>query len=189
MKNLALLVAFLLIAETTFAREKPRDGYQNYLYSLNLLSKLFSKITENGALISHSPNKTKFKDMAVAFNKKVVIMIVNKNSLISILSKKGFGDHRFPNSVRIIQQNITDLKNILMDNRPIIDALKIPNFTTAEIYDKLNFRSYENDELIRQAKKNHSKAFKRKIIDNLTQSIVILNECKGKVAALYADAK
>jgi nitrous oxide reductase len=185
MKNIFLFVAFLLITQTTFAR----DSYQNYLYSLNLVSKLFSKITENPGLIAHSPDRAKFRDMAVIFNKKVVTLIVNKNSLINILSKKGFSDHRFPNSVRIIQQNVTDLNKILMDNRPIIDALRIPNFTTAEIYDKLNFRSYENDELLRQIKKTHSKAFKRKIIDNLTQSIVILNECKGKVAALYAEAK
>ncbi|MES2427220.1 MAG: hypothetical protein V4560_09610 [Bacteroidota bacterium] len=189
MKNILLFVAFLLITETTFARDKPRDGLGKYLYSLNLVSKLFSKITENAGLITHSPNRSKFKDMAVAFNKKVVILIVNKNNLIGILSKKGFNDHRFPNSVRIIQQNVTDLKKILMDNRPIIDVLRIPNFATVEIYDKLNFRSYENDELLRQIKKTHSKAFKRKIIDNLTQSIVILNECKGKVAALYAEAK
>jgi hypothetical protein len=189
MKNILLFVAFLLITETTFARDKPRDGLGKYLYSLNLVSKLFSKITENGALISHSSNKAKFKEMAVAFNKKVVILIVNKNNLIGILSKKGFNDHRFPNSVRIIQQNVTDLKKILIDNRPIIDNLKIPNFSTTEVYDNLNFHSYENDELLRQVKKDHSKAFKRKIIDNLTQAIVILNECKGKVAALYNEAK
>jgi hypothetical protein len=189
MKNLILSVVFLLITEATFAREKHRDDYANYLYSLNLISKLFSRITENAALISHSPNRANFKDLAVTFNKKVVTLIVNKNNLISILSKKGFKDHRFPNSLRIIQQNVADLKKILMNDRPIIDQLKIPNFNTSEVYDHLNFRSYENDEMLRQVKNDHSKAFKRKIIDNLTQAVVILNECKGKVAALYAEAK
>jgi hypothetical protein len=190
MKKILILVAFLFIADTSFARDKPRDGYQNYLYSLNLVSKLFSRLTENADLIVRKPARLSMATFAVNFNKKVRILIINQNNLINLISKGGFKDHHFPNSLRVMQSNVVDLNKILLDNRPLVDNLRIPNFNSAEIYDKLNLRIYENDELLRQIPKNRgSKAFKRKVIDNLSQSVVILNECYGKVAALYSKVK
>ena len=89
-----------------------------------------------------------------------------------------------------MQTNVIDLRKILINNRPLIDNLKIPNFNSAEIYNNIDTRMYENDELIRQIPKNRrSKAFKHKVVDNLTQAVVILNECRGKVAALYSKVK
>ncbi|MGZ3901894.1 MAG: hypothetical protein ACXVDC_16325 [Bacteroidia bacterium] len=190
MKKILLLISFLFIADTNFARDKPRDAYQNYLYSLNLVSKLFSRLTENAEIIVHKPDRLSFATFAVNFNKKVRVLIINQNNLINLINKSGFKDHHFPNSLRIMQTNVADLKKILVDNRPIVDHLSIPNFNSAEIYDKLNLHMYENDELLRQIPKNRgSKAFKRKVVDNLTQAVVILNECYGKVAALYSKVK
>jgi hypothetical protein len=88
-----------------------------------------------------------------------------------------------------MQQNVVDMKKILIDNRPLVDNLRISDLNTAEIYDNFNFKVYENDELLRQTAKNHSKAFKHKVVDNLTQAVVILNECHSKVAALYSKVK
>lgn len=190
MKKVLLLIAFLFIADANFAHDKPRDAYQNYLYSLNLVSKLFSRLTENAEIIAHKPYRQSFATFAVNFNKKVRVLIINQNNLISLINKDGFKDRRFPNSLRIMQTNVGDLKKILTDNRPIVDNLDIPHFNSADIYDKLNFRIYENDELLRQIPKNRgSKAFKHKVVDNLTQAVVILNECYGKVAALYSKVK
>ncbi len=190
MKKVLLLIAFLFIADANFARDKPRDAYQNYLYSLNLVSKLFSRLTENGDLISRRPVRVSFATFAVNFNKKVRILIINQNNLINLINKGGFKDRHFPNSLRIMQTNVADLKKILINNRQIVANLNIPNFNSADIYDKLNFGIYENDELLRQIPKNRgSKAFKRKVVDNLTQAVVILNECYGKVAALYSKVK
>ncbi|MDB5158041.1 MAG: hypothetical protein JWR50_2748 [Mucilaginibacter sp.] len=190
MKKTLLLLIFLLIAQTNFAREKRRDEYQSYLYSLNMVSKLFSKLTDNADLITHRPDRVSFKNLAVSFNKKVGILIINQNNLINLINRGGFKDHHFPNSFRIMQTNVTDLKKILLDNRPLVDNLKITGFKAAEIYDNLNFRIYENDELLRQIPQNRrSKAFKHKVVDNLTQAVVLLNECRGKVAALYSKIK
>ncbi|MGF7082927.1 hypothetical protein [Mucilaginibacter sp. UYCu711] len=190
MKKVLLFIAFLFIADTNFARDKPRDAYQNYLYSLNLVSKLFSTLTENAQRITHSPDRIKFANFAVMFNKKAKVLIINQNNLINLINKGGFKDHHFPNSLRVMQTNVADLEKILLANRPLVDHLSIPNFNSAEVYDKLNFRIYENDELISQAPKNKgNKAFKRKVLDNLSQSVVILNECHGKVAALYSKIK
>ncbi|MES2377959.1 MAG: hypothetical protein V4553_15335 [Bacteroidota bacterium] len=189
MKKILLLTAFLFIANTNFALDKPRDGYQNYLYSLNLVSKLFSRLSENADLIAHKPGRLSFANFAVNFNKKVRVLIINQNNLINLINKSGFKDHHFPNSLRVMQTNVVDLKKILLDSRPLIDNLSIPDFNSAGIYDKLNLRMYENDELLRQILKNRGKAFKRKVVDNLSQSVVILNECHGKVAALYSKIK
>jgi hypothetical protein len=190
MKKILLLVALLFISETNFAVSKDRDAYQSYLYSLNLVSKLFSRLTESADIIAHKPERISFKNLAVSFNKKVGVLLVNQNNLINLINKGGFNDHHFPNSFRIMQQNVVDMKKILVDNRQLIDNLHLPNLNPAEIYDNLNFRIYENDELLRQVAKNkRNKAFKRKVVDNLTQAVVILNECRGKVAALYSKIK
>lgn len=190
MKKILLALIFLFIAETNFARPTHRDEYQSYLYSLNLVSKLFSKLTDNADQIIHRPDRESFKTMAVSFNKKVGILIVNQNNLISLINRGGFKDHHFPNTYRIMQADITGLKKILLDNRPLVNNLRIPAFNAEDIYSNLNFRIYENDELLRQVAQNRrSKAFKRKVIDNLTQAVVLLNECRGKVAALYAKTK
>jgi hypothetical protein len=190
MKKILLLLALLFIADTNFAHDRPRDSYQNYLYSLNLVSKLFSRLTENADLIVRKPVRLSFATFAVNFNKKVRVLIINQNNLINLITKSGFKDHHFPNSLRVMQTNVGDLKKLLLDNRPLVDNLHIPNFNNADIYDKLNFRIYENDELLMQAPKNRgNKAFKRKVVDNLSQSVVILNECHSKVAALYSKIK
>lgn len=190
MKKILLLLTLLFIAETNFALPKNKDGYEKYLYSLNMMSKLFSRLTDNADLIAHKPDRTSFKNLAVNFNKKVGVLIINQNNLIVLINKGGFGDHHFPNQLRIMQTNVVDLRKILVSNRPLIDNLKIPNFNIAEIYDNIDTHMYENDELIRQIPKNRrSKAFKHKVVDNLTQAVVILNECRGKVAALYSKVK
>jgi hypothetical protein len=190
MKKILLLLTFLFIADTNFATDKHRDGYQNYLYSLNLVSKLFSRLTEHSDLINSRPGKQSFANFAVTFNKKVGILIINQNNLINLINKGGFKDHHFPNSLRIMQTNVVDMNKILLDNRPLIDNLRIPNFNSAEIYANLDLRFYENDELLRQIQKNRgSKEFKHKVVDNLMQAVVILNECRGKVAALYSKVK
>jgi hypothetical protein len=190
MKKILLLILIVFIAEPNFASPKPKDGYQKYLYSLNLISKLFSKLTENTDAIIRTPGRSGLATLAVNFNKKARVLIINQNSLISIITNGGFKDHRFTNSVRVMQTNVTDLKKILIDNRQLIDNLRLPDFNSAEIYDNLDLATYQNDELIRQATKNsHNKAFKRKVVDNLTQAVVILNECHYKVAALYGKIK
>ncbi|MCC8426686.1 hypothetical protein [Mucilaginibacter sp. UR6-11] len=190
MKKILILLTLLLVTGNNFAAEKHKDAYQNYLYSLNLVSKLFSRLTESADIIAHKPERISFKNLAVNFNKKVGVLIINQNNLITLINRGGFKDHHFPNSLRIMQQNVSDLKKILIDNRPLIDNLRIANLNTAEIYDNFNFRIYENDELLRAAPKNkRSKAFKHKVVDNLTQAVVILNECHSKVAALYSKIK
>ncbi|MES2809553.1 MAG: hypothetical protein V4619_13060, partial [Bacteroidota bacterium] len=109
---------------------------------------------------------------------------------INIITKGGFKDKRYPNALRVVQTNIGDLKKILTDNRQLVDNLQIPNFEPDEVYDNLNISQYQNDEMIRLGEKNkRNKAFKRKVIDNLTQSVVLLNECYSKVAGLYNKIK
>jgi hypothetical protein len=190
MKKTLLLLLILLITQTNFAKPKPKDEYQKYLYSLNMMSKLFSKLTENTDAILRTPGRSGLAALAVNFNKKARVLIVNQNSLISIITNGGFKDHRFNNAVRVLQTNVTGLNKILADNRTLVDNLHLPDFNSAEIYDNINAGTYQNDELIRQAKKQgRNKAFKRKVIDNLTQAVVILNECHYKVAALYGEVK
>jgi hypothetical protein len=89
MKKILLLLTLLLITATNFAAPKNRDGYQNYLYSLNLVSKLFSRLTESADIIAHKPDRISFKNLAVNFNKKVGILIVNQNNLINLINKAG----------------------------------------------------------------------------------------------------
>ncbi|TSJ40616.1 hypothetical protein FO440_12765 [Mucilaginibacter corticis] len=190
MKKILLAFIFLFIVETNFALPKRRDEYQSYLYSLNMVSKLFSKLTDNADLIVHRSDRESFKTMAVSFNKKVGILIVNQNNLISLINRDGFKDHHFPNTYRIMQDDVSGLKKILLDNRPLVNNLRIPAFNAEDIYSNLNFRIYENDELLRQVAQNRRrKAFRHKVIDNLTQAVVLLNECRGKVAALYSKIK
>lgn len=186
MKKLLLLFTFLIIAQTNFAS----TPYTRYLHSWNLISKLCSQLTDNADMIAHRPDRIAMKTFAVNFNKKVGILIVNQNNLIGLITHSGFKDHRFPNTYRIMQQNVVDLKNILLSNRQQIDNLKMPNFNSTEIYNALDFKAYENDELLRQAAKNkRSKAFKHNVIDNLTQGVILLNECRSKVAAFYSKIK
>ncbi|MDB4925432.1 hypothetical protein [Mucilaginibacter sp.] len=190
MKKILLLIALLFITETNYAQKKHRDEYQSYLYSLNLISKLFSRVLDNVEIIAHRPDRVSFKNLAVDFNKKVNVLLINQNGLINLINKGGFNDHHFNNSLRIMEKNITDLKKILINNRGLIDNLKIKDFNTAEVYDHLDMRLYENDELLREIHKNRSsKAFKHKVVDNLTQAVVVLNECHSKVAALYSKVK
>lgn len=189
MKKILLLIALLFIAETNYAQTKHRDGYESYLYSLNLISKLYSRLLENVETIAHQPDRISFKNLAVDFNKKVGVLLINENGLINIINKGGFQDHHFNNSLRIMEKNVADLKKLLTDNRTLIDNLKINDFNSAEIYAPLDTRLYENDELLRQIRQNHGKAFKHKVADNLTTSVVILNEIHSKVAALYSKLK
>ncbi|GAA4088065.1 hypothetical protein [Mucilaginibacter panaciglaebae] len=190
MKKTLLLLTFLLIAQTNFARVSNRDAYARYLYSLNMMSKLFSKLYDNADIIARRPDRIGMKTFAVNFNKKVGVLIINQNNLINLINHGGFKDHHFPNTYRIMQQNLVDMKNILLNNRPQIDNLRLPDFNSAEIYNVLDFRIYENDELLRQAAQNiRHKAFRHKVIDNLTQGVILLNECRSKVAALYSKIK
>lgn len=186
MKKILLLLIFLLIAQINFAS----TPYSRYLRSWNLISKLCSELTENTNIITHSTSRTRIANFAVNFNKKVGVLIVNQNNLISLITHRGFKDHHFPNTYRIMQQNLSDLKKILMDNRPLIDNLKLTDFNNADIYNSIDFKAYENDELIRAAAHNkNNKAFKHNVINNLTQGVILLNECRSKVAALYSKIK
>lgn len=186
MKKVLLLLTFLFIAQTNFAS----TPYTRYLHSWNLISKLCSALTDNADMIAHRPDRMAMKAFAVTFNKKVGILIVNQNNLINLITHGGFTDHHFPNTYRIMQQNIAELKGILINNRAQIDNLKLPNFNSAEIYNAIDFKAYENDELLRQAAKNkRSKSFKHNVIDNLTQGVILLNECRSKVAAFYSKIK
>ncbi|MFD2145913.1 hypothetical protein [Mucilaginibacter antarcticus] len=190
MKKTLLLLLLLLISVINFADAKPRDGFGNYLYALNMMSKLFSRLTENSDLITRRPERTSFQNLAIGFNKKVKVLIINQNNLIAIVSKSGFKDKRYPNALRVVQTNVGDLKKILTNNRQLVDNLQLPNFTATDVYDNLNISQYQNDEMIRLAQKNaRNKAFKRKVVDNLTQSVVLLNECYSKVAGLYSNIK
>jgi hypothetical protein len=190
MKKKLILFFLLLIAVTSFANAKPRDGFENYLYALNMASKLFSRLTENADVILRRPERNSFKEMAVSFNKKAKVLVINQNNLIAIITTGGFKDKRYPNALRIVQTNIGDLKKILTNHRLLIENLRIQNFAISEVYDNLNFTQYQNDEMIRQAQKYlRNKASKRKVVDNLTQSVVLLNECYVKVAALYSKIK
>lgn len=190
MKKTLLLLTFLLIAPTIFARVPNRDAYARYLYSLNMMSKLFSKLYDNADMIARKPDRISMKTFAVNFNKKVGVLIINQNNLINLITHSGFKDHHLPNTYRIVQQNIADMKNIMLSNRPQIDNLRLPGFSSAEIYDVLDFRAYQNDELLRQVAQNkRRKAFRHKVIDNLTQGVILLNECRSKVAALYSKIK
>jgi len=190
MKKILLLFIFLLITQSNFARAANRDAFARYLYSLNMMSKLFSKLYDNADMIAHRPDRISIKTFAVDFNKKIGVLIVNQNNLINLITHGAFKDHHFPNTYRIMQQNVVDMKNILFNNRPFINNLRLPNFNSGEIYDVLDFRIYENDELLRQVAQNkHHKAFRHKVIDNLTQGVILLNECRSKVAALYSKIK
>ena len=190
MKKILLLLTFLLITQINFARPANRDAYARYLYSLNMMSKLFSKLYDNADMIAHRADRISIKTFAVNFNKKVGVLIINQNNLINLITHAGFSDKRFPNAYRIMQQNVVDMKNIVLNNRPFIDNLRLPNFNSDEIYDVLDFRIYENDELLRQLAQNkRHKAFKHKLIDNLTQGVILVNECRSKVAALYSKIK
>lgn len=189
MKKIFILIALLICAETNYAAKK-QDGYSNYLTALNFMSTLFSRLLDNVDMITHRPNRVSFKTFAVNFNKKVNILLINENHFITILNNRKSSDLAFNNSLRIIQQNIVDIKKILAGNRGLIESLKANNVNTANIYGHLNTQLYENDELIREIHKARNKrAFKRKLADNLTASVVILNECHSKVAALYAKIK
>jgi hypothetical protein len=186
MKKILLLLTFLLITQTNFAG----TPYSRYLRSWNLISRLCSELTENANIITHSPNHIAITNFAVNFNKKVGVLIINQNNLINLITHRGFKDNHFLNTYRIMQQNLADLKKILMDNRPLIDNLKLPNFNSAEIYNAIDFKAYENDELIRATAHNKgNKAFKHNVINNLTQGVILLNECRSKVAALYSKIK
>jgi hypothetical protein len=190
MKKILLLLTFILIAQTNFARVTASTPYSRYLHSWNLISKLCSELTDNAEMIARRPDRVAVKGFAVNFNKKVGVLIVNQNNLINLITHQGFKDHHFPNTYRIMQQNLTDLEKILLNNRPFIDNLKLPNFNSAEVYNAIDFKAYENDELLRQAEHNkRNKAFKRQVIDNLTQGVILLNECRSKVAALYSKIK
>jgi hypothetical protein len=105
--------------------------------------------------------------------------------------KGGFSAKAFNNPYRIIEQNVVELKKILVNNRALIDNLKIENFNSNEIYNHLNIQLFEDDILIKEMPKGGraQKAFKRKLADNLTQSVVLLNECHSKVSALYSKLK
>jgi len=187
MKKILLLFTFILIAQKNFAGNTP---YLRYLHSLNLVSKLCSQLTDNADMIAHRPDRINIKAFAVTFNKKASTIIVNQNNLINLINHGGFKDHHFPNTYRILQQNVVDLKKILTDNRPQIDNLKLPDFNSAEVYDALDFKAYENDELLRQVAQNRrNRAFKHNVVDNLTQGVILLNECRSKVAALYSKIK
>jgi|GEM_PF-1743801 len=190
MKKILLLFIFLFVAKTNFARTLASTPYSRYLHSWNLISKLCSALTDNAGLIAHRPNRIAMKTFAVNFNKKVGILIINQNNLINLITHSGFKDHHFPNTYRIMQQNVVDLKNILLSNRAQIDNLKLPDFNSAEIYNALDFKAYENDELLREAAKNkRNRTFKHRVIDNLTQGVILLNECRSKVAAFYSKIK
>ncbi|MFD2871137.1 hypothetical protein ACFS5N_01580 [Mucilaginibacter ximonensis] len=186
MKKILLLLTFVLITQTNFAS----TPYSRYLHSWNLVSKLCSELTDNADAIAHRPDRIAIKAFAVNFNRKVGILIVNQNNLINLITHGGFKDHHFPNTYRIMQQNLADIKKILLDNRPFFDNLKINSINTVEVYSPLDFKAYENDELLRQATQNRrNKAFKHNVIDNLTQGVILLNECRSKVAALYSKIK
>ena len=190
MKKTVLLLTFILLAQTNFARITASTPYSRYLRSWNLISRLCSELTENTNIINNSPNHVAIASFAVSFNKKVGVLIINQNNLINLITHKGFKDNHFPNTYRIMQQNIADFKKILMDNRQLIENLKMPNFDSAEIYNSVDFKAYENDELIREAAHNkRNKAFKHRVIDNMTQGVILLNECRSKVAALYSKIK
>jgi len=115
--------------------------------------------------------------------------MINQNHLITVINKGGFSDKAFPNSLRIMEKNVADLKKMLIDNRGLIDQLKMSNFNSSDIYNHLDTRLYENDALLTAIKTRHNKAFKQKVLDNLMQAVVILNECHGKVSALYSKLK
>jgi hypothetical protein len=191
MKKIFLLIALLFVAEANFARHKSADKYTNYLMALNSMSGLFSRLIDNVENIAHRPDRVSFKNLAVDFNKKVSVLIINNNHLIASLSKGGFSAKAFNNPYRIIEQNVVELKKILVNNRALIDNLKIENFNSNEIYNHLNIQLFEDDILIKEMPKGGraQKAFKRKLADNLTQSVVLLNECHSKVSALYSKLK
>ncbi|MDB5118490.1 MAG: hypothetical protein JWQ79_3982 [Mucilaginibacter sp.] len=191
MKKILLLIALLFLTEANYARNKPADKYQNYLVALNSMSDLFSRLIDNIESIERQPDRESFKSLAVNFNRKVSVLIINNNHFISSLDKSGFSDKAFNNSYRIIEKSVADLKKMLLDNRALVDNLKIKNFNTADIYDHLNIQLFQNDQLIKEMPKSNraKKAFKRKLADNLTQSVVLLNECHSKVAAFYSKLK
>lgn len=180
----------LFVATTGFAQRSHNSEYENYLHALNSMSSLFSTLINNVETIARKPDRVSFKNLAVDFNRKVNVLLINQNNLIALINKGGFNDRRFNNSLRIVEKNVAGLKKILTDNRSLVDPLNLPNFKSADVYDHLDTRLYENDELLRQIKKNRgSKAFKHKVVDNLTQAVIILNECHSKVAALYSKLK
>jgi hypothetical protein len=191
MKKILLLIALLFLTEANYAHNKPADKYQNYLVALNSMSDLFSRLIDNIESIERQPDRESFKSLAVNFNRKVSVLIINNNHFISSLGKSGFSDKAFNNSYRIIEKSVADLKKMLVDNRALVDNLKIKNFNTADIYDHLNIQLFQNDELIKEMPKSNKakKVFKRKLADNLTQSVVLLNECHSKVAAFYSKLK
>ena len=191
MKKILLLIALICITNINYARNKPADKYQNYLTALDAMSGLFSRLIDNIDAITHRPDRESFKTLAVNFNRKVSVLIINNNRFITSLGKHDFSDKAFNNSYRDIEKSITGLKKMLVDNRPLVDNLKIPNFNSNDIYGRLNIRLFEDDILIKEMPKSAraKKAFKRKLADNLTQSVVLLNECHSKVAAFYSKLK
>ncbi len=184
-----MVIAFLFFTETNYAEKKRPDEFVQYITALSGMSNLFSRLLDDIDTIVRRPDRVSFKELAVNFNRKLKVLMINQNHLISIINKGGFSDKAFPNSLRIMEKNVADLKKILTDNRGLIDQLKISNFNSSDIYDHLDTRLYENDVLLTKIKTRHNKVFKQKVADNLMQAVVILNECYGKVSALYSKLK
>jgi len=189
MRKVLLVIALLFFTETNYADKKRPDEFTHYLTALNAMSGLFSKLLDDMDSIIRRPDRVSFKDLAVNFNRKLKVLMINENHLITVINRGGFSDKAFLNSLRIMEKNVADLKKILVDNRGLIDQLKISNFSSGDVYDHLDTRLYENDVLLSEIKTHHNKAFKKKVLDNLTQAVVILNECHGKVSALYSKLK
>jgi hypothetical protein len=189
MRKILLVIAFLFFTGTNYADKKRPDEFTHYLTALNAMSGLFSRLLDNMEYIIHLPDRVSLRDLSVNFNRKLKVLMINQNHLITVINRGGFSDKAFPTSLRIMEKNVADLKKILTDNRGLINQLKISNFNSSDVYDNLDTRLYENDELLTEIKTRHNKAFKQKVVDNLMQAVVILNECNGKVGALYSKLK
>jgi len=189
MKKVLLAIALLFFTETNYADKKRPDEFTHYLTALNTMSGLFSRLLDDMDTIIRRPDRVSFKDLAVNFNRKLTVLMINENHFITIINRGGFSDKAFPNSLRIMEKNVADLKKILTDNRGLFDQLKMSNFNSSDVYDHLDTRLYENDLLLSEIKTRHNKAFKQKVVDNLMQAVVILNECHSKVSALYSKLK
>jgi hypothetical protein len=190
-KRTALLITLLFFTITNQAANRPQDKFGGYLSTLGAVSGLFSKLLDNVAIIAARPDRISFKNLAVDFNRKVNAMIINENHFITLINNKNTTDAAFNNSYRILEENAGSIKKLLVTNRPLVDQLNIKDFNTANVYGRLDMRLYENDELVKQMPKKHRQktAFKSKITDNSTQTIIILNEIHSKVSALYSKLK
>src|ERR1700744_3529874 len=124
-KRTALFITLLFFSLTNQAVNRPQDKFSGSLSTLGAVSGLFSKLLDNVGTIAARPDRVSFKNLAVDFNRKVNAMIINENHFITLINNKNTSDAAFNNSYRILENNVSSIKKLLVNNRALVDQLNI----------------------------------------------------------------